>query len=114
MKRLVVLITIVLLVVNIVLGTVLSAYQTTNVILNSFVILLTGIMLWILSSVQLKDAFKYSLSILFGIIGCSEYIVGFFAPSEWHHNWFAIVVIAIISIEIIILTLVNYVSNKNN
>lgn len=114
MKRLVVLITIISLVVNLVLGCVLSAYQTTNVILNSSIILLTGILLWILSTVGLRDAFKYSLSILFSIIGCSLYILGFFAPSEWHNNWFAIVVIAIISIEIIILLLVNYVSNKNN
>ena len=114
MKRLVVLITIILLVVNLVLGVVLSAYQTTNVLLNSSVILLTGIMLWILSTLRLKDAFKYSLSLLFGIIGCSEYVLGFFAPSDWHNNWFAIVVIAVVSVEIIILLLVNYVSNKNN
>ena len=91
-----------MLVVNGLLGLILTAYQSTKVYLNSAVILLSGIVLWMVSSTHLKDAFKISLISLFAIIGVIEYIVGFFAPSEWDNNWFAILVIAVLAIEIMI------------
>ena len=102
MKRLIILTTIILLVVNGLLGLILTAYQSTNVYLNSAVILLTGIVLLVVSSTNLKDAFKISLTSLFAAVGGIEYILGFFAPAEWSNNWFAILVL-----------LTNFVTNKN-
>ena len=113
MKRLIILTTIILLVVNGLLGLILTTYQSTNVYLNSAVILLTGIVLWVVSSANLKDAFKISLTSLFAVIGGIEYILGFFAPNEWSNNWFAILVIVILAIEIIIVLVTNLVTNKN-
>lgn len=113
MKRLIILTTIILLVVNGLLGLILTAYQSTNVYLNSAVILLSGIVLWVVSSTHLKDAFKVSLTSLFVAIGGIEYILGFFAPSEWSDNWFAILVIVVLAIEIIFVLLTNFVTNKN-
>lgn len=113
MKKLIILTTIILLVVNGLFGIILTAYQSTNVYLNSAVILLSGIILWVVSSTHLKDAFKISLTCLFAIIGGVQYILGFFAPIEWNNNWFAILVIAILAIEIILVILTNYVTNKN-
>lgn len=113
MKRLIILTTIILLVVNGVFGLILTAYQSTNVYLNSAVILLSGIVLWVVSSTNLKDAFKISLTSLFAVVGGIEYILAFFAPSEWSNNWFAIIVIAILAIEIILVLLTYYVTNKN-
>lgn len=113
MKRLIILTTIILLAVNGLLGLILTAYQSTNVYLNSAVILLTSIVLCGVSSTNLKDAFKISLTSLFAVVGGVEYILGFFAPSEWSNNWFAILVIAILAIEIILVLLTNFVTNKN-
>jgi hypothetical protein len=113
MKRLIILTTIILLVVNGLLGLILTAYQSTNVYLNSAVILFSGIILWVVSSTHLKDAFKISLTSLFAIVGGIEYILGFFAPNEWSNNWFAILVIAVLTIEIIFVLLTNFVTNKN-
>ena len=113
MKRLIILTTIILLVVNGLLGLILTAYQSICVYLNSAVILLTGIILWVVSSTHLKDAFKISLTSLFAIIGGVEYILGFFAPTEWSNNWFAILLIAVLAIEIILVLLTNFVTNKN-
>ena len=113
MKRLIILTTIILLVVNGLLGLILTAYQSTNVYLNSAVILLSGIVLWVVSSTHLKDAFKVSLTSLFVAIGGIEYILGFFAPNEWSNNWFAIIVIVILAIEILFVLLTNFVTNKN-
>jgi hypothetical protein len=112
MKRLIILITIILLVVNGLLGLILTAYQSTNVYLNSAVILLTGIVLLVVSSTNLKDAFKISLTSLFAAVGGIEYILGFFAPAEWSNNWFAILVIAVLAIEIIFVLLANIVTNN--
>ena len=83
MKRLIILTTIILLLVNAILGLVITAYQSTNVFLNSAVILLSGIALWGVLSTNLKDAFKISLTSLFALIGVIEYILGFFGPAEW-------------------------------
>jgi hypothetical protein len=113
MKRLIILTTIILLVANGLLGLILTAYQSINVYLNSAVILLSGIVLWVVSSTHLKDAFKISLTSLFAVVGGIEYILGFFAPNEWTNNWFAILVIAILAIEIVFVILTNYVTNKN-
>ena len=113
MKRLIIIITIILLLFNGALGIIISAYQPTNVYLNSAVILLSGIVLWVVSSISLMDAFRISLTFIFGLLGVGEYILGFFAPSELSNNWFAILMIAILAIESIILFLTNFVTNKN-
>lgn len=114
MKRLIIITTIILLVVNGLLGLILTTYHSINFYLNSGVILLTGILLVIISSTHLKDAFKISLYSLFTIVGGIEYILGFFAPEEWNNNWFIILVLAVSAIEIIIILLTNYVINKTN
>ena len=114
MKRFIILITIILLVVNGVLGYIITAYLPTNVYMNSVVILLSGIVLLTLLYMPLKDAFKYSLSYLFGLIGFAEYILGFFAPSELNDNWFVVLIVAILSLEIILILLTNIVTHKNN
>lgn len=113
MKKLIILITIILLIANGLLGLILTAYHSTNIYLNSAVILLSGIILWVLSSIHLKDAFKVSLTCLIAIVGGLEYILGFFAPEEWSNNWFAILMIIVLVIEIIIILLTNYVTNRN-
>lgn len=113
MKRLIILASIILLVVNGLLGLIITAYHPINVCLNSTVILLCGIVLWIVSSIHLKDAFKVSLTTLFAAMGGIEYILGFFAPAEWNNNWFAIVIIVLLAIEIVIVLSTNYVTNKN-
>lgn len=112
MKRLIILTIVILLIVNGLLGFILTAYHPTNVCMNTAVILLSGIVLWAVSSSHLKDAYKISLTFLFAIFGGIEFILGFFAPTEWTNNWFAILVIAVLAIEIIIVLLTNYVSNK--
>ena len=113
MKRLIILTTIILLIVNGLIGFIITAYQPTNVYLNSAVILLNGILLWLVSSTQLKDAFKISLTSLFAIVGGLEYVLGFFAPAGWSNNWFVILVIAIIAIEVIFVLITNYVTTIN-
>lgn len=100
-------------VVNGLLGLILTAYQSTNIYLNCAVILLNGIVLWVVSSMHLNDAFKISLTTLFAIVGGLEYILGFFAPAELSNNWFAILVIFILTIEIVFVLLTNLVTNKN-
>lgn len=113
MKRLIILTTIILLVVNGLFGLIISAYQSTNVYLNSVVILLGGIVLWAVTSTQLKDAYKISLTSLFVIVGIIEFVLGLFAPTEWSNNWFVILLIAVLAVENIIILLTNFVTNKN-
>ena len=82
--------------------------------MNSVVILLSGIVLLALSYMPLKDAFKYSLTYLFALIGFVEYILGIFAPPELNNNWFVVLIIVILTLEIILISLTNIVTQKNN
>lgn len=113
MKKLIILTTIILIVVNVLIGSIVTSYQLVNVCLNSLVILFNGIILCIIACAKLKDSFKISLTSLFVIIGIIEYCLGFFAPNVWSNNWFAIILILSIAIEIIIVLLTRYVTTKN-
>ncbi len=113
MKKIIILITTILLLLNIAFGLIIEAYQSTNMYLNCGVILLSGIVLYVVNTINLKDAFKYSLTTIFGFVGFVEYIIGFFAPSELTNNWFVILMIVILAIESIILLLTYYITNKN-
>lgn len=113
MKKLIILTTIILIAVNVLIGSIVTSYQLVNVCLNSLVILFNGIILCTIACAKLKDSFKISLTSLFVIIGIIEYCLGFFAPNVWSNNWFAIILILSIAIEIIIVLLTRYVTTKN-
>ena len=113
MKNFIILTTIILFVVNALMGLIITAYQSANVYLNSAVILFNGVVLWVVSRIHLKDAFKISLTCLFSIIGVIEYILGFFAPVERSNNWFAILLIVVLAIEVIFVLMTNLVTIKN-
>ena len=114
MKKFIVFFTILLLLVNAIIGLIVSAYQPTNVIINSIVLLLNGVVLWALYTINIKDAFRISLTWLFSVIGIAEYLLGFVAPNELENNWFAILVIVLLVFEIAVIYIVNLVTTKNN
>ena len=90
---------IILLISNILIGLIVSSYETFNVCLTSVVIIATTLLLGWLSSSNLKDAFKISLTVLFSFLGLVEFVLGLIAPSQFENNWYLVVIIVLIIIE---------------
>ncbi len=90
---------IILLISNILIGLIVSSYETFNVCLTSVVIVATTLLLGWLSSSNLKDAFKISLTVLFSFLGFVEFVLGLVAPSQFEDNWYLVIIIVLIIIE---------------
>ena len=102
----------ILLVANILFGFILSIYPTFNMWINCGVIAATTILLYVLSHITLKDAFKISLSFLFSTLGFVIFILGLLMPQRFEDNWFLVAIILIVAFQAIVLTIANIVSKK--
>ena len=110
MKNITLITGIVLLVANLLFGSILSVYPSFNMWLNCGVIAATTVLVYTLSIITLKDAFRISLSMLFGIFGFIAFILGLFAPQQYTDNWYLIAIILIVAFEAIILTIAHIIS----
>ena len=113
MKRIIIFSTILFLILSLIIGLIISGYTQPNVIQNSAIILVTGILLFITQSIRLNDAFRMSLTILFTVLGLIQFIIGFFAPSVKENNWFIILALVLLFAEIILLFITNLISKKS-
>jgi hypothetical protein len=101
---------IILLIANLLFGSILSVYPAFNMWLNCGVIAATTALIYMLRQITMKDGFYVSLSILFGIFGFMEFILGLFAPQRYENNWYLIAIILIVALEAILLTITNIIS----
>lgn len=114
MKRTIIVISLLWLVVNLLLGMLLSAYSWINVAVSSVVIVVTTLLLWLTNFVVMKDAFKVSLTILFILIGLMEYGIACFMPQHFEDNWGVISIVILIAIQVAVLFITNVTSKKIN
>ena len=113
MKKIIILSSIVLLVANLLFGAILSFYDIFNVLISSLVIVVTGILLYLTDCIHLKDGYKVSLFLLFVITGALEFIISLIAPNLVVDNWWLLLIITLIAVEMIMLIVTNTISNKN-
>lgn len=112
MKKIIIISSVILLVANISVGTILTCYSGFNVAISSTVVLLTAAMLYVVNSITLKDAFKVSLSILFTLGGIIEFVISLFMLPHFSDNWGVIAIITLLVVQGLILLLANTVSTK--
>ncbi|MCQ2211633.1 MAG: hypothetical protein MJZ34_15230 [Paludibacteraceae bacterium] len=99
MKSLYVIVGLFALIANVLIGLIVSSYPSFNVGLNSAVIVLTTLLLFVLSSIKLKDAFKISLTLLTCILGCVEFFLGLFANDKFENNWYLVVLVILLLVQ---------------
>ena len=114
MKRIVVLSCFVLLIANVLLGLIISSYDTFNVVLSSCVLGVTAVFVLIADSISMKDAFKAVLTFLFAVGGLLCFFISVFAPRKFENNWNVIALILIVSFGTILLLIANTISKKIN
>lgn len=112
MKKLIVIIGMLALLANFLFGVLISIYDNFNVGLNSGVIIINSILLYLTVAMKLKDGYKVSLSGLFGFMAIVEYVACLFAPIGVENNVILIVGVIILFLEILILICAGILTNK--
>ena len=113
MKKVILFSSAALLVVNILAGLIMSAYESFNIVATSAIILITMGLLYATTVIQLKDAFRVSLCMIFAFVGLILFLLMLFSPHQIQDNWAMIVALVLIIIEIIVLYIAHGVSKKN-
>lgn len=113
MKKALMIIGSIMLLLNSLLGTMLSSYSNFNCFLNSGIIVTTMILLLTVSLLKLKDGFKVSLCSLLPLACCGKLILGSLSPESFTDNFYIITIIVITFVELCILILSKIVSLIN-
>lgn len=112
MKKAIIVITIILMAINLLFGFLLTGFEPFNVGFTTIVILVNGILLYVLQSVTMKDAFAITLTFLFSFIGIILYVLGLLSPDSIEDNVFVIATIIFLVIEIVILFICSLTSKS--
>lgn len=114
MKTLTIITYSIFLVVNILLGLMLSFYPIFNMVLNCAVILINVVLLCSISGIQIKDGFRYSLNFLFIALSLVEIVLGFLTPEYFEDNFLLILLLFIMIGKIVLLLITTFVSKITN
>lgn len=101
-----------LLLANIAFGTIISAYTLFNICHNSIVIVIATALIVLLQKMKIKDAFRISLTYIFGAVGILTYGLGFLSPPHIENNWVIIADIIILVLVFLLLIMANFISLK--
>lgn len=112
MKNLTVIIGLILLTINVICGLILTGYTLFNVCFTSAVIIITTILLCILQSVKMKDAFAISLGFLFSFMGMVEFVLGCLSSEQFADNGYLVTIIVLLAIEVSVILICNYISKN--
>ena len=102
-----------MLVLNVVFGFILTAYTPFKLCFTSAAIIVTAVLICLLSTVRLKDAFAISLSFLFAFLGVVEFILGCCSPETFTDNGCFVSALALLAFEVAIFLICSLTSKKN-
>ena len=100
----------IILLLNLFIGMIFSAYKPFNIGLNSAVIIVNTLILYSLGVVQIKDGFRISLSFLFLIAAAVEFILALFVPETLENNFSLTMLILLFAGQIILYAIAYFVS----
>jgi hypothetical membrane protein len=100
-----------LLMLNSLLGLVLSAYEPFNWVLNDGVILVNIALFNYVAVSNIKDGFKFSMSLFFFVSGLAEFLLGLFMKSYFTDNLLLILLCLMLIIQVGVLAVVRSISN---
>lgn len=112
MKNLTLIIGGVALVLNLLFGFLLSAFEPFNVGFTSIIIVLTTLLIMMLRIVPMKDGFVIGLGFLFLFLGVVEYILGIISRPEIEDNGVVISAIVLVAFEAVALLICSSITIK--
>ena len=96
---------------NLLIGMIVSSYETFHVVTNSGVIIVNTALLLVLGTLNVKDGFRYSLNLLFPAFALIEFLIICFSRSEVENNWGVGVVLLLLVLQVILLLGAKKISN---
>jgi len=99
-----------LLMLNSLLGLILSAYEPFNWVLNDGVILVNIALFNYVAVSNIKDGFKFSMTLFFFVSGLAEFLLGLFMKSYFTDNLLLILLCLILIIQVGVLAVVRSIS----
>lgn len=99
-----------LLMLNSLLGLILSAYEPFNWVLNDGVILVNIALFNYVAVSNIKDGFKFSMTMFFFVSGLAEFLLGLFMKSYFTDNLLLILLCLILIIQVGVLAVVRAIS----
>ena len=100
------------LIINFVIGVIFPSYNQFNMYLISAIIGVQTLLLLAVLIINLKDAFRISLSYIYSIIYITMLILGFITVPRFENNILLLLMFATVLVEILILIITSYTSNK--
>ena len=112
MKNISVIVGSIALLINIMLGLMISVYPTFNCLLNSGIIVVSILLLYAVFSIKLKDGFRVSFGCLFTICSIIEFVCGLFTPDRLKDNITLILILLLVLAQVVLLLISNYLSKN--
>ena len=100
-----------LLLLNSLLGSILSAYEPFNWVLNDGVILVNLALFNYLTVSRIKDGFKFFMTLFFIVSGSAEFLLALFMKSYFTDNLLLILLCLILIIQVGVLAVIRSISN---
>lgn len=114
MKKVILIVAGLMVLMNVVLSLVIEAYTSMAMLQGCAVVAISVVILMLVQCLKQSDAYRYSLNTLFTIVTIGEWITAFFAPNELTNNWFIVVALVILIIEVLLLIASNSITNINS
>lgn len=105
MKKLFLLSGTLLILLNSVLGMLISSYHIYNWLANNFILLFNTALVYKIANSMMADGFKLSFSLLVPIIGVIQLILVAYMSNNFLNNSNLIIVISLVFLEILLLIL---------
>lgn len=111
MKKVILIVAGSMVLMNVILSLLIDAYTSVAMIQGCMAVLISAVILMFVQCLKLSDAYRYSLNTLFTIVSVGEWITAFFAPNELINNWFLMVALVILVLEVLLLVASNSITN---
>ena len=105
---------IILLVINLIACLILSSYGWFNFTITSVCIVVATLLLILVDTIKLKDAFRFSLSFIVAFLFLITLVLGVICPNHFKDNWYLILIVLILGFEIALTVITAFVTKKND
>lgn len=92
----------ILIVVNLILGLLLSSYNSFNVGFTTVALIMTTALIYVVHAVRMSDAAKVAFTILLPVSGFVKLVLGIISPVRIEDNWCVIGSVLLTVIELVI------------
>lgn len=110
MKKIIILITAVLIALNLIAKLIITDYDWFHLILSSLVLVSNAILLFTISSMNIADGFRVSLSFVFSFVCTALFILSQFSINVIENNWIVLSIVIVTGLEWLVLIICKRVS----